>query len=290
MFKLPTPINPIYPERWEEWGMSLFLKRDDLIHELVSGNKWRKLKPILDYAAANKVSVLESMGGAYSNHLLALAVVAKAYGFRARGFVRGEEVNNPVLSLCKAQGMELEFISRTQTRQWRSERNELELMHNQLWIPEGAACELGRSGMQSLWLELKEEFSDVVDCVGSGTSVMGLAQFKPENTRLHAVMCVKDKGLADKLSDGGMEVHRGFERGGFAKVDHELIQACADFELDTGILLDPIYTSKMWLAVLDLIQKGYFPKGSKVLMVHSGGLQGWLGDGLMQNLMLLKRA
>lgn len=290
MYRLPTPIDPIYPERWEEWGVSLYLKRDDLIHELVSGNKWRKLKPILDFAASNGVLNLESMGGPYSNHLLALAVIANKQGYRSKGFIRGEEVSNPVLDLCRRQNMELEFVSREQIRQWRTERNELDLDGNTLWIPEGAACELGRSGMASLWNELKEPFSDVVDCVGSGTSVLGLNLAKPASSRLHAIMCVKDKALAESLSTESIRVHTGYERGGFAKIDTELIKACADFESDTGILLDPVYTSKMWLAVWDLLERRYFPKGSNVLMIHSGGLQGWLGDGLMENLQSLKKA
>lgn len=290
MFKLPTPLDPVYPEKWEEWGVSLYLKRDDLIHELVSGNKWRKLKPIVDFADKNRIEVLESMGGPYSNHLLALAVIAKKFAYRSKGYIRGEKVQNPVLDLCKKQGMELEFISRSQTRAWRDHRAELEIKEGRLWIPEGAACALGRSGMRSLWTELHESFSDVVDCVGSGTSIQGLALDKPSATKLHAIMCVKDQSLATKLKSEGIEVHTGYERGGFAKVDEALIKACADFESDTGILLDPVYTSKMWLAVLDLLQKGYFPRGSKVLMIHSGGLQGWLGDGLMQNLLALKRA
>ncbi len=186
--------------------------------------------------------------------------------------------------------MELEFISRSQTREWRAKRSELEWEDGVLWIPEGAACTLGRSGMSSLWSELQEPFSDVVDCVGSGTSVQGLALKTPLATTLHAIMCVKDSDLATRLASEGIVVHTGYERGGFAKVDESLIKACADFETDTGILLDPVYTSKMWLAMLDLLKQGYFARGSKILMIHSGGLQGWLGDGLMQNLIALKRA
>lgn len=284
MFKLPSRVQKLEFSFAKEKGVELFMKRDDEIHELVSGNKWRKLKPIFQKASERGIQRIQSMGGPYSNHLLALAVACKFYGFESEAFIRGEEVENPVLNICKAYGMKLNFISRDEFRARRNENKALVFSSTVLFIPEGAAVPEGEEGMKSLLDELEEEYSDIIDCVGSGTSVKGLARFVKPGTKLHAVMCVKDESLARELDDLDVNTLRGYERGGFAKIDREMMEACADFQEQTGILLDPIYTTKMWMCCKDLIEKGRFEKGSRILLVHSGGLQGWLGDGMMKAL------
>lgn len=260
----------------EEHGVEVWMKRDDLIHPFVSGNKWRKLRPVFDLARQKGTRTLVSFGGPYSNHLLALAAAAPLYGMSSRGIVRGEEVHNPVLKLCTLFGMELQFMDRAAFRDQRN-KTQLHFEGTTCHIPEGANCPEGREGMQGLWKELSGTYTHLMDSVGSGTSVRGLAASKPDGVRLMGIMAAKDEMLAVQLRKEGIDVFEDYARGGFAKTDEALEQACRVLASTTGILLDPVYTGKQWMALLDLVEKGHFKRGSKILFVHSGGLSGWLG-------------
>jgi len=276
--QLPSPEQQLHHPLFEEKGLECWIKRDDLIHPMVSGNKWRKLKPIIEFALEEGSELVVSYGGAWSNHLLALAAASAQFGMKSRGFVRGESIDNPLLGICRQYGMELEFVTREEYRNIREENTSLELNRNELWIPEGANCAEGRSGMKSLWEELEQSYDYVIDSVGSGTSVRGLQQFKPTGTQLLAVMAVKDTSLANQIESKGITVFREYVRGGFAKMDVELFEACRDFSSSTGILLDPVYTGKQWIALMDLLQQDYFKPGQRILFIHSGGLAGWMSN------------
>ena len=276
--QLPSPEQELDLPFFKERGISCWIKRDDLIHPFVSGNKWRKLQPIVELAKDQGMNTLVSFGGAWSNHLLALSAAAAMNGMQSRGIVRGEAVSNPLLSLCKQFGMNLEFVSREEFRALRHEQTSLDFRNEEVWIPEGGNCLEGRSGMQTLWQELKQPYEYVIDSIGSGTSIRGLHQSKPEGVDLIGIMAVKDAGLANDLETEGIEIHSAYTRGGFAKMDEELFIACREFSSRTGILLDPIYTGKQWMALKDLAEKGRFREGDRLLFIHSGGLAGWLSN------------
>lgn len=275
MIRLPSPEQRVFHPLFESAGVELWIKRDDLIHPEISGNKWRKLAPILEEIQIRGVSNVVSYGGAWSNHLLALAAAAQMYGVRSEGIVRGEPLNNPVLLRCGELGMKFRFIPREEFRNLRKFEGELAWQGNTCIIPEGANCREGRSGMASLWMELNESYTHLMDSVGSGTSVRGLFETAPRETKVLAIMAVNDHPLAAQLRALGIHVFDGYTRGGFAKMDDELFAICQAFKADTGILLDPVYTSKQWMAALDLLDQGFFKRGDRMLFVHSGGLSGW---------------
>ncbi len=272
---LPSPEQKLIWPEVEEAGIDLWIKRDDLIHPLISGNKWRKLSGILEKAQQLQAIGLATFGGAWSNHLLALAACGKELGFRTRGVVRGDAVRNRLLQTCKELGMELTFMSREDYRRVRRENHSLRMEDDWLWIPEGADCPEGREGMQTLWAELDNRYDYLLDAVGSGCSVRGLKQNNPTSAEIYGFMAVKDTELADTLETEGIRVIRESARRGFGRTDPRLLECCKEFEAITGFPLDPVYTGKMWSRFLEMVATGHFPEGSRVLFVHSGGLSGW---------------
>lgn len=275
MIRLPSPEQRIFHPLFESAGVELWIKRDDLIHPEISGNKWRKLAPIIEEIQKRGVTKVISFGGAWSNHLLALAAAAQMMDIQSEGIVRGEQVNNPVLLRCEELGMKLRFISRDEFRSLRKFEGALIWDGTSCIIPEGANCLEGRSGMASLWMELNRSYTHLMDSVGSGTSARGLFETAPRETKVLAIMAVNDHPLAAQLRALGIHVFDEYTRGGFAKMDDALFSICRRFKQETGILLDPVYTSKQWMAALELLDQGFFKRGERVLFVHSGGLGGW---------------
>jgi len=197
--QLPSPEQRLHHPLFDEKGVECWIKRDDLIHPMVSGNKWRKLKPILELAQERECNLLVSYGGAWSNHLLALAAASAQFGMKSRGLVRGEVLDNPLLGLCRQYGMDLEFVSREEYRKIREESTALEVNEQEIWIPEGANCAEGRLGMNSLWQELEQSYDFVMDSIGSGTSVRGLQQGKPTETKRLGIMAAKDSSRPERI-------------------------------------------------------------------------------------------
>ena len=279
---LPSPIHQVSFR-----GKSLFVKRDDLIDPFVSGNKWRKLKYILQDAAQKHKNHLITFGGTYSNHLLATAAAAAKNHLRTTAFVRGEEVNNPVLSLCKLFGMQLHFVDR------RSYKNKKALFeqhysgnNDTYFIDEGGASKEATRGCAEIIDELKENFDYIFCAAGTGTTAAGLLEGINKQqlpTELHVIPVLKDGDfmeaeIANYVNDlSKLRLHFDYHFGGYAKTTPELITFIKDFTGSTGILLDPIYTGKMCYAIFDLIAKGIIKKEAKILMLHTGGLFGILG-------------
>lgn len=280
--QLPSPIHQVTYN-----NHTFFIKRDDLIDPFVSGNKWRKLKYILLDAAAKNKKHLITFGGAYSNHLLATAAVAAKHQLKATAFVRGEEVSNEMLSLCKIFGMRLNFVSRE------SYRNKLQLFEanygndeDAYFIDEGGAAPEATIGCAEIITELNQTFDHIFCAAGTGTTAAGLLRGIKKlglNTQLHVIPVLKDGdfikteiGVYEKdLSQ--LHIHTNYHFGGYAKTNLELISFIKDFTAKTGILLDPIYTGKMCFAIKDLIAKNQISKEAKILAIHTGGLFGILG-------------
>lgn len=279
---LPSPIHQVSFR-----GKSLFFKRDDLIDPFVSGNKWRKLKYILQDAAEKNKKHLITFGGAYSNHLLATAAATAKNHLKATAFVRGEEISNPMLTLCKLFGMQLRFIDR-QSYQHKEALFEKYYANdsNAYFVNEGGASKEAVIGCAEIIEELKEDFDHIFCAAGTGTTAAGLLKGINRlqlQTILHVIPVLKGgEFISDEIamyeSDlSKLQLHTDYHFGGYAKTTPELINFIKDFTSSTGILLDPIYTSKMCYAIFNLIEKGIIKKDAKVLMLHTGGIFGILG-------------
>jgi 1-aminocyclopropane-1-carboxylate deaminase len=259
-------------------GVQTFIKRDDLIHPVVSGNKWRKLHLIFEQAIKDKKTEIITFGGAYSNHLLATACAGNMYGIKTRGVVRGEEIKtlNLQLSLCKRYGMNLTFVSRTEYKDKKS-LSEKFTSKNNLVIDEGGRHPLAIEGVRTIIQELQRQYDYLILPVGTGTTLEGIAEeIKDTNlaTGIIAFSALKenqeDKSRLNHLLDI-IDWKDETEFGGYGKFNLELIQFMNDFTKQTGVLIDPIYQGKMYFGLAKLIEGNHFNPGSKILCIQTGG-------------------
>lgn len=278
--------------------MRLLLWRDDLLNPDLPGNKARKLKYNLLAAREQGYIRLLTFGGAYSNHLAAVAAAGRLYGFDTIGLVRGEEHQtlNPTLARCRADGMRLHYLDRATYRR-RAEPEFLAEIQAQFGpaylLPEGGTNALALRGVAELVGELRQhtDFDAVAVAAGTGGTLAGLALGLAEAghpARAVGMAALKGgdflRADIDALTQTAagrtltnFELHTGYHCGGYAKLPAELRTFIQQFEADFGVLLDPIYTGKLLVGVLDLIEKGHFAPGSTVVAVHTGGLQAWVG-------------
>ncbi|SOD80327.1 1-aminocyclopropane-1-carboxylate deaminase/D-cysteine desulfhydrase [Spirosoma fluviale] len=284
-----SPLKLIEDPFPEPVPICLFLKRDDLLHPLVSGNKWRKLKYNLLAARKQQLDTLLTFGGAYSNHLYATAAAGQVFGFRTIGVVRGDELAgkplNTTLAFCHTCGMQLHFVSRNDYRRKEDAdfQDELKARFGPLYLlPEGGTNDLAIQGTAEIIPEIINELGyvpDFVCCpVGTGGTVAGLVRSAPEETSVLGFMVLK---VPDSLwlSELFPPTARGcrvpdYHFGGYAKTTPELLNFIRTFEQKTGIRLEQVYTGKMLYGIYDLARQGYFPEGASVVAVHTGGLQG----------------
>ena len=282
-----SPVHQITNPLFDAHGVSVFLKRDDLIHPMISGNKWRKLKYLLKSAQAGQKTHLVTFGGAYSNHLLATAAAAAKFGFKSTGVVRGEEVDNNTLFLCKLHGMQLLFTDRD------SYRDKPALFQKNFgdgeqafFIDEGGSSAEGAQGCAELVNELTDTYDHIFCACGTGTTAAGIINGLTSHqltTKFNAIPVFKNGGFIREeidrflTSPADYDLHTDYHFGGYGKATDELIDFVKQFVADRGIVIEPIYTGKMMYALYDLIGKGHFKPGSKILAIHSGGIWGLLG-------------
>lgn len=266
--------------------IELWIKRDDQLHPIISGNKWRKLKYLVNHALELNAHTLISMGGAYSNHLHALGFVGKMLGLQTVGYVRGERPSTltPTLQDLQDWGMDLRFISRSDYRQLRHYQHWQalpDLKARQYWLPEGGAQPLALQGVAEMIHEIDRPYDWLCVPCGTGTSLAGMIQAAPKTVQLlgfaalnHAEFLRTDiaKLIANPFYN--WQVNLDYHFGGFAKTTPTLLQFMTTFQQRTGIPLEPIYTGKMLYGIYDLIAKHYFPLGTKIIAIHTGGLQG----------------
>lgn len=285
--RLPSPLTRIKDSVLDEFNIELWLKRDDLIHPIVSGNKWRKLKYSLNHALNIKSRRVISMGGAYSNHLHALAYVGKALGIGTAAFIRGERPKqlSPTLQDIEQWGMQLTFVSRSEYRKLRDYQGYDKLPGMQAgdyWLAEGGASELALRGVGDIAFELEQDYDVICVPCGTGTTLAGLINSVPNSTRLIGFAALKgadflQEDIAQYLTeqnDGNWQLQLGYHAGGFAKLTNEVKQFILAFEQRHGVMLDPVYTGKMLFGIYDLIRCGGFSAGQRILAIHTGGLQG----------------
>jgi len=277
--------------------VELFIKREDKIHTTISGNKYRKLKYNLIEAEKQGFKNLLTFGGAYSNHIAAVASAGKKYGFNTIGVIRGEELGskinqNETLAFAIKCGMQLKFVSREAYKNKISEAFIENLKNNFgefYLIPEGGTNALAVKGCEEILIESDIDFDYVCCAVGTGGTISGLINCSQNSQQVLGFPSLKGDFLKDDISKftakNNWKLVTDYHFGGYAKINLELISFINEFKQRFNIPLDPIYTGKMMFGVFDLIEKGYFPKGSKILAIHTGGLQGVEG----MNLVLRKR-
>jgi len=265
----------------------LWIKRDDLIDPYISGNKWRKLKYILQDAAEKGKNHLVTFGGAYSNHLVATAAAAARSGLQATAFVRGEKVLNEMLLLCQLYGMNLIFTDRESYRdKQRCFEQHFAGDISAYFINEGGASAEAVKGCAEIIAELPQDLDHLFCAAGTGTTAAGLLQGIRDaglKTKLHVIPVLKG---ADFIRDdiqkyvpetASLILHTGYHFGGYAKTQPALLRFIRDFSAGHGILIDPVYTAKMFFAIEDLAAQHYFQSHEKIAALHTGGLLGIMG-------------
>ncbi|MCB9245071.1 MAG: pyridoxal-phosphate dependent enzyme [Flavobacteriales bacterium] len=284
VFDLNTPIQGLH----DYFGFPVYLKRDDLIHPFISGNKWRKLKYNILAAREQGFSGICTFGGAYSNHLIAVACACACAGLRSIGFVRGDELkedSNFVLRLCDEFGMELRFLTR---EDYRAKKEAVKSDHipGYLVVPEGGANWEGILGCEEIFDDEPAQLgiTDIVCAVGTATTFCGLIRSFAPKIRVHGIAVMRGAGYLEDFIRANCPddpdnwiLHEAFCRKGFGKSDPQLLEEMRRFSRSTGILLDPVYTGKMIMAIPQMRESGLFA-GDRVLALHSGGLTGLLSD------------
>ncbi len=296
----PSPMQAIRAEVLEQAGVQLLLKRDDLLawrqDSPLCGNKWRKLQYNLQATHAQGCTHLLTFGGAYSNHLAAVAEAAHVLNMAAVGVVRGEptEPLNPTLEFVTSRGMQLVYVSRAQYRQAAQEDwpARLGLPASSVCIlPEGGSNALALQGCMALAEEIFIQANPDFVAVACGTGgtlaglvaglqgrkarAIGISVLKGDFHRAEVQRLLTETGQAPLA--GTFEIHTTYHHGGYARHTPALLDFIRSFRACYGIVLDPIYTGKLMYALFDLVQQGAFPVGSTVVAVHTGGLQGIAG-------------
>jgi len=278
----------------EAKNYQLFIKREDQIHPLVSGNKFRKLKYNLKEALDQKKTTLLTFGGAFSNHILATAIAGKSTGFKTIGIIRGDELgvdlektfaSNSTLRNASKHGMQFDFVSRETYRNKTSiEFTEiLQKKYGDFYcIPEGGTNSLAVKGCEEILTKEDSQFDYICSCVGTGGTISGIINNAKNHQKVLGFPVLKGDFLENEIlkyakKQENWELNNDYHFGGYGKYSDELIHFINRFKSQTDIPLDPIYTGKMMFGVLDMINKKKFPNGSKILIIHSGGIQGIAG-------------
>ena len=284
----------IFSERYLNNEIEVFIKRLDLIDPFISGNKLFKLKHNVDRALLEEKNMLITFGGAFSNHILATAAYAKKKNIDCLAIVRGEEYSelNPLLTLAKEYGMNFCFVSRKEYAK-RNDNNyisELIRKYKKAFIvPEGGNNKLGVLGAEEI-LETQDKSFDYIICpIGTGATLSGIVNSSKKTQKVIGINCVNDtkcinKKISQKTNKKNWEIINEFNFGGFAKFDNLLTEYLKKFKLNYKITLDLNYTAKMFFGFEKLIERRYFQRKSKVLLIHTGGIYGNLGFNYLYDL------
>lgn len=295
-FKTPTPLQEVPFAPLNKRNITLYIKRDDLIHPDISGNKWRKLKLNIEQALHNGQTTLLTFGGAHSNHIAATAAAASMHGLKSIGIIRGEDADpeNPTLKFAAAKGMQLEFVSRGDFRElqnWESKDILRELYGSFYLIPQGGANYYGVQGCMEIMKEIDIEADRVFVACGTATTLSGMAIANAGKTEIYGISALKGGGfLLKDFEENIKQVYKDTETeryisekihilltyhfGGYARTTPELIDFMRDFTAETGVKLDPVYTAKTAFAMRDLAGKLNGREPEKWVLIHTGGLQG----------------
>ncbi len=286
----PSKLEQLFDPLFEEKKIHVFIKREDLLHPLLSGNKFRKLKHNILSHDTNQTLI--TFGGAYSNHLYSFSAACKIFNFNGLVIVRGDgyDPKNPTLKFAKACGVELQFVSR-ETYKLRNDETYLEELkktyQTDCIIPEGGTNERGVLGCAEMASEIPSSITHLLCAVGSGGTIAGIHQYFKNQKKAPQILGIPALKNPSYLKEtiaffsqkkpSQIALAEEYHFGGYAKTSPELIEFIETFWKRHQILLDPVYTAKVAYALYDLIRKNQFPENSQIVMIHTGGLQGWNG-------------
>lgn len=274
------------------FSQEIWIKREDMIHPSVSGNKFRKLKYNLEAARAKGADTLVTFGGAFSNHIAATAAAGELYGMKTIGFIRGDELvdkvaENPTLKFARDKNMQLNFVTRERYRELRRLHTNADYnaqFPHLYFLPEGGTNSLAIKGCEEILNEEDQRFDYICCAVGTGGTFTGLVNAALPHQQVVGFSVLKGvdwKATISQLTPNeDYEINENYHFGGYAKSTPELIDFINEFKNDYAIPLDPIYTGKLLYGVVDLLKKGYFRPQSKIVIIHTGGLQGIAGYNL----------
>ncbi len=269
-------------------NITLKVKREDTLHAFVSGNKFRKLKYNFLKAKTEGLSAILTFGGAFSNHIAAVAYAGRVLGFKTIGVIRGEELEhlalNSTLQFAKQQGMEFKFVSRNVYREKESTLflSALAAEFGEFYlVPEGGTNALAVKGCEEILCKTDVDFDVLCCAVGTGGTISGIINSAMPHQQVLGFPALKGSFLHEDISKFAVKSNwkliDAYHFGGYAKINAELVHFINAFKNTQHILLDPVYTGKMLYGIFDLIKNGFFPEHSKILAMHTGGLQGIAG-------------
>lgn len=286
--KIHIPVIEIPTEK----KVKLFMKREDLVHPQISGNKyWKLFFNINKYLDRNPVKpYMITFGGAFSNHIAAVSAVGNLAGVPTLGIIRGEELkdkwrDNPTLLFAKRNGMNLQFVTREEYRHKEKLTGFLQKeFPDALIIPEGGTNAEAVAGVRMMLNEGTKDFDYLCTAVGTGGTIAGLSKYSEDHQKVLGFRVVDDDSLESRILE--LTSKKNFSLidssfGGYGKIKDENIRFINDFKERYNIPLEPIYTGKMMQKVFELIEEGFFPENSKILCFHTGGLQGIEGANLL---------
>lgn len=275
-------------------NIRLFVKREDTIHPFVSGNKFRKLKYNILEAQQLKQDTILTFGGAFSNHIVAVAVAGKIAGLKTIGIIRGEELakdfdktiaTNATLREAHKNGMKFHFVTREVYRHKTTASfiDSLAMKFGDFYsIPEGGTNKLAVKGCEEILTKDDAEFDQICVSVGTGGTISGLINAASDTQKVIGFPALKGDFLSKEIlpfvsGKRNWKLIQDYHFEGYAKYNSDLIIFINQFKEDTNIQLDPIYTGKMLFGIVDLIKKDYFSENSAILAIHTGGVQGIKG-------------
>lgn len=277
-------VQPIDAAWLQQKKISLDVLRLDKIHEVVSGNKWFKLKYYLQQAKAFDKTTIATFGGAWSNHIIATAYAAREAGLKSVGIIRGEKpaILSATLQLALNNGMDLIYVAR---QQYRHKETLIEAFTNEdwFWINEGGYGALGAKGSADmLTITDTSHYTHIIAAVGTGTMLAGLILAATKSQRIIGISSMKGntaleeqvRKLLPAANQTNFTIFHDYHFGGYGKHPHQLIDFMNDTYNKYNLPLDIVYTGKTFFAIKDLAEKTFFKPGSSILMIHSGGLQG----------------
>lgn len=283
MFSHPRPsVNQTLSLQEVHGELEISLKREDQIHSEISGNKWRKLKYNFQYAKKNGYRSVLTFGGAFSNHLAAVATAGHQYGFQTHGIVRGEELEsqtlNPTLQYCAQKGMALHFVNRTL---YKNKKQALASViiddKNPYVIPEGGTNALAVNGCAEILTSADKDFDTIAVAVGTGGTMAGLIQSTSDYQYIVGFQIVKDIEIPSRIrtfvSNDRWSLVSTYDEVGYAKTPKSLIDFAHSVADQTGVILDPLYTAPMLWHLIKKWKENTWNFGNRLLMIHTGGHQ-----------------
>ncbi len=283
------PLEEIEDKNLDKANIRLLIKREDRVHPVISGNKWHKLKYNLEAAQAQGHKTLLSFGGAYSNHIHALAGAGEAYGFNTIGIIRGEAYKplNPTLQFSVDHGMQLHYLNRNNYRRKHEPEiiDELRERFGEFYlIPEGGSNPLAVKGCKEIIADINIPFDIITSPCGTGGTLAGLIAGLESKQKALGFAVLKGADflkndivqllqLSNENNHDNWQINLDYHFGGYAKIKPELLNFIDEFETKHAIPLEPIYTGKMMYGLFDLIKQRVFPQGTTIVAIHTGGLQ-----------------